>query len=224
MSERDINVFPYDNLKDKKAILGDKGKKNLASVYPTYRDRVMQSKVGSDDPEDYKMAILDQNGKKDCHTTVQHFRKARCPLAEHPLNQNYNEDISDLASKGLMIGGTAIVAKGAADALGAQYRPILQGATLVGAGVLIYKLTDQDVKKFYRNYINRLEGDYSHLIPYNDYRQLVKKYHFKYEEDYYCLNDILAGKRDPIDMNKFMEMNRQYNLSTDPQLRGRNIY
>lgn len=169
--------------------------------------------IGSDDPDDYKVAILDQCGKKSCKNTkgVVHFREARKPLSEHPLNTTFNEDASEVLSKGLMLGGTAIVAKGIHDALGGPYKPMFTGATLVGAGVLIYKLTDQDIKKFYRNYVSRLEGNYDNLISYADYAQFVKKYHFKYEEDYYFLNDVLAGKEDPIDMNKFMELNR-YNL------------
>jgi len=173
--------------------------------------------IGSDNPEDYNFTILDQNGKKidkgvkctnENKGCISNWRKPRKPLCEHPLNTTYNEDFADIASKGLMLGGSLIVANGIKDALGPKYGPIATGATLVGAGVLIYKLTDQDIKKFYRNYVSRLEGDYSNLISYNDYAQFVKKYKFKYEEDYYKLNDILAGKDDPIDINKFIELNR----------------
>jgi hypothetical protein len=232
MSKHFYDDLPYGNIEDKKIFLGGREKKEkLSDIYPTYRDRM----TDFDDPENYNSIILDNTGKQktnkcskptmDCDSNcdennkdnnkaqhIQHFRKSRKPLCEHPLNTTYNEDAADLTSKGLMLGGTAVVAKGVADKLGGEYsKPIFTGATLVGAGVLIYKLTEQDIKKFYRNYISRLEGDYTNLISYNDYRQFVKKYNFKYEEDYYFLNDVLANRKDPIDMNKFMELNR-YNM------------
>ena len=151
--EKDIYFgfdYPTDDIRDKQILLGEKGKKIKKNLTP--------DSIGSEDPEDYNMAILDQSGnckkkfsccKEGC---VQHFRKPRKPLSEHPLNTTYNEDVAEVASKGLMIGGTAIVAKGVGDALGGPFKPIFTGATLVGAGTLLYKLTDQDIKKFYRNY------------------------------------------------------------------------
>jgi len=223
MSDKKIyDDFPED-IEDKNVILGkkDNDEPNFDRIYKNHTGKVIpDDNIGSTDPDDYKMAILDQDGKKKCSCvaegSISHFREPRRPLSEHPLNTTFNEDAAELASKGLMLAGSVVVAKGAKDALGPKLGPIATGATLVGAGVLIYKLTDQDIKKFYRNYVSRLEGNYDNLISYADYAQFVKKYRFKYEEDYYFLNDVLAGKEDPIDMNKFMELNR-YNLSNRRQ-------
>lgn len=179
------------------------------------RKMIPDNKIDSMNPDNYKMAILDQSCKKN-NGKIVHFKKPRKPLSEHPLNSTFKEDIGELSSKGLMLGGSAIVAKGVYDNLSGAYKPIFAGATLLGAGTLIYKLTDQDIKKYYRNYVSRLEGNYDNLISYVDYAQFVKKYRFKYEEDYYFLNDILAGKQDPIDMNQFMEINRK-NLQLNPR-------
>lgn len=211
---------PYEVNDSTKVFLGGKVKNDetdfftgskLPDIYPTYKEKMKNMKKDFDknvkfpnSKEFLNKAILDDN----CSGKVCHFRKPRQPLDEHPLNTIYKEDAMDLLSKGLMLGGVTIISKGVSDALGAKYAPLVQGATIVGAGALIYKLTEQDIKKYYRNYISRLEGNYDNLISYNDYRQFVKKYNFKYEEDYYMLNDILAGKEDPVEFNKFLEMNR----------------
>lgn len=219
--QSDINKSSKKDTLNRRTIVTRDSRRIKGGVFPDYItqpevDNSMIPTEPSSDPQ-YDNVILD-NTLKENKGRVVHFRKARTPLSEHPLNTTYNEDATETFSKGLMIGGTAIVAKGVHDALPGPYKPVFTGATLVGAGALIYKLTDQDIKKFYRNYVSRLEGNYENLISYNDYAQFVKKYHFKYEEDYYFLNDILAGKEDPIDMNKFMEMNR-YNLRTRPDER-----
>jgi len=192
---------------------------------------VTKGTIGSYDQDNDDVRFTNKNNRfffnnkdKDNHnlnkhyqTHVQHFRKPRKPLDDHPLNTVYkkttmNEDLGFLAAKGLSLGGSLIIRNGVSDLLsGTAWKPIFKGATLVGAGVLIYKLTDQDIKKFYRNYVSRLEGNYENIIPYPEYRQFVKKYNFKYEQDYYYLNDILAGREDPIDMNKFMELNNSMN-------------
>lgn len=206
----------------------EKGTVNTYDDAPNYSIKttdefVFDKSVNKEPKTKIQSVSLNEGG-----TPITHFRKARKPLNEHPLNTtlkhtSINEDMSELVSKGLTLGGSLIVRNGVSDLLsGTAWKPIFKGATLVGAGVLIYKLTDQDIKKFYRNYVSRLQGNYENIIPYPEYRQFVKKYNFKYEQDYYYLNDILAGREDPIDMNKFMELNNtsnvpRYQLARKPQ-------